>query len=120
VVTTPRAAQRFRNHPGLRPAYEAAAGVVGDMGCRRVGLVLGWDGWEYPLWPLLRARLDPGLRIEHVLVQNTSRRFARPDPGAPCALVVVEPGLGDMVTWQGRAFVRRWESGPVRVYAPSP
>jgi hypothetical protein len=120
VVTTPRAAQRFRNHPGLRPAYEAAAGVVGDTGCRRVGLILGWDGWEYPLWTLLRARLDPGLRIEHVLVQNASRRFASPEADAPCALVAVEPGLGDTVSWRGRAFVQRWESGPIRVYAPSP
>ncbi len=120
VVTMPRAAQRFRNHPGLRPAYEAAAGVVGDMECRRVGLILGWDGWEYPLWPLLRARLGPGLRIEHVLVQNASRRFAPPDAGAPCALVVVEPGHEDRVTWRGRAFVQRWGSGPVRVYRPSP
>ena len=120
VITMPRAAQRFRNHPGLQPVYEAAAGVVGDMGCRRVGLVLGWDGWEYPLWPLLRARLGPGLRIEHALVQNVSRRFALPVAGAPCALLVVEPGLGGTLSWQGRTFVERWSSGPVRVYEPAP
>jgi hypothetical protein len=120
VITMPRDAQRFRNHPGLRPAYEAAAGVVGDMGCRRVGLILGWDGWEYPLWPLLRDRLGPGLSMEHVLVQNASRRFAPSGGGAPCALVVVEPRLGDTVIWQGRAFVRRWVSGSIRVYEPSP
>jgi hypothetical protein len=120
VVTTPRDAQRFHNHPGLRPVYESAARVVADMGCRRVGLILGWDGWEYPLWSLLRARLGPGLRIEHVRVANASRRFAPLVSGAQCALLAVEPGLGDTVSWQGRTFVQHWVSGPVRVYEPSP
>jgi hypothetical protein len=120
VITMPRDAQRFRNHPGLQPVYEGATGVVGEMGCRRIGLVLGWDGWEYPLWPLLRARLGPGLRIEHVLVQNASRRFARPEAAAPCSLLVVEPRLEGAVSWRGRTFVERWSSGPVRVYEPAP
>jgi hypothetical protein len=100
--------------------YESAARVVADMGCRRVGLILGWDGWEYPLWSLLRARLGPGLRIEHVRVANASRRFAPLVSGAQCALLAVEPGLGDTVSWQGRTFVQHWVSGPVRVYEPSP
>jgi hypothetical protein len=120
VITMPRDAQRFRNHPGLQPVYEGATGVVGEMGCRRIGLVLGWDGWEYPLWPLLRARLGPGLRIEHALVQNASRRFARPEAAAPCSLLVVEPRLEGAVSWRGRTFVERWSSGPVRVYEPAP
>jgi hypothetical protein len=120
VVTTPRDAQRFRNHPGLRPVYESAARVVADMGCRRVGLILGWDGWEYPLWPLLRDRLGPDLTMQHVRVQNASRRFALPLDGAPCALVVLEPAPAGPVDLEGRPFVERWRAGPVRVYEPGP
>jgi hypothetical protein len=120
VVTTPRDVQRFRNHPGLRPVYEAAAGVVGDMGCGRVGLILGSDGWEYPLWPLLQARVGPGLRIAHVQVRNGSRRFAPAVSSPPCAVLRVEPSPEGAVVWQGRTFVERWRAGPVRVYEPAP
>jgi hypothetical protein len=120
VVTMPRAAQRFRNHPGLQPVYEAAAGVVEGMGCKRVGLVFGGDGWEYPLWPLLRTRLGDGLRMEHVLVQNASARFAAPVASAPCALLVVGQDIGRVVDWQGRTFVERWQWRPVRVYGAEP
>jgi hypothetical protein len=120
VVTMPRAAQRFRNHPQLQPAYEAAANVVEGMGCKRVGLILGGDGWEYPLWPLLQARLGEGLRMEHVLVQNASTRFAAPVRPAPCALLVVGQDIGKAVDWQGRTFVERWRWSPVRVYGPEP
>ena len=120
VVIMPRAAQRFRNHPKLQPVYEAAAGVVEGMGCKRVGLIFGGDGWEYPLWPLLKARLGEGLQMEHVLVQNASARFAAPMSSAPCALLVVGQDIGSTVDWQGRTFVERWQWNPVRVYRPEP
>jgi hypothetical protein len=119
VLTMPRTAQRFRNHPKLQPVYEAAVGVVGDMRCPRVGLVLGWDDLEYPFWPLLRARLGPELRMEHVLVRNASARLGPPAAGAPCALLVVGDTVDGPVDWQGRAFVERWRWPPVRVYQPA-
>lgn len=100
--------------------YEAAAGVVSDMRCARVGLILGWDDLEYPFWPLLRARLGPDLRMKHVLVQNASGRLAALVSGAPCALLVVGHSLDGPVTWQGRTFVERWGWTPVRVYGFEP
>jgi hypothetical protein len=120
VVTTPRDAQRFRNHPGLRPVYEAAADAVAGLRCDRVGLILGWDGWEYPLWPLLRARVGAGLRMEHVLVRNVSGRLAPDVPHVPCALLAVGQGAGATVVWQGRTFVERWRREPVAVYGAAP
>jgi hypothetical protein len=120
VVTMPRTAQRFRNHPQLRPVYEAAAGVVERMECKQVGLILGGDGWEYPLWPLLRARLGEDLRMEHVLVQNASARFGAPAPPAPCVVLAVGRDAEGAIRWQGRVFVKRWQWTPVRVYRPEP
>ena len=120
VLTLSREAQRFRNHPKLQPVYGAAADVVRDMRCARVGLVLDWDGFEYPLWPLLRARIGEAVRLEHVLVQNASARLAAAAPGAPCALLVIGRQLDGSVSWQGRTFVERWQWTPVRVYRPEP
>ena len=120
VLTTPRVAQRFRNHPQLQPVYEAAADLVRDMRCRRVGMVFGWDGPEYPLWPLLQARLGNDVRLEHALVENASGRLAPPQADAPCALIVVGRDRDGLLVWRGRSFVERWRLTPVRVYAPSP
>jgi hypothetical protein len=120
VLTMPRMAQRFRNHPQLQPVYAAAADLVGDMGCRRVGTVFGWDGPEYPIWPLLEARLGRGVRLEHVLVENASGRLASPFEDAPCALIVVGRDRDGPLAWRGRSFVERWRWPPVRVYAPGP
>jgi hypothetical protein len=120
VLTMPRTAQRFRNHPQLQPVYEAAVDVLSDMRCKHVGLVLGGDDWEYPFWPLLRARLGPDLRVEHVLVQNASGWLAALVPGAPCALIVTGHGLDRTIAWQGRTFVERWGWTPVRVYGAEP
>ena len=88
--------------------------------CKRVGLVLGRDDWEYPFWPLLRARAGPELWMEHVLVQNASAQFAAPLPGAPCVLLAVGRELDGSVSCQGRTFVERWRWTPVRVYRPEP
>lgn len=118
VVTMPRVTQRFRNHPQLQPVYETAADLVRDMGCRRVGMVLDWDSPEYPLWPLLEARLGRDVRLEHALVENVSARLTPPLADAPCALIVVGREPDGSLAWRGRTFVERWRRAPVRVYAP--
>ena len=120
VLTMPRTAQQFRNHPKLQPVYEAATGVVGDMRCTRVGLVLGWDDLEYPFWPLLRARVGSEFRMEHVLVQNASARLEPSVSSVPCALLVVGREVDSSLAWRGRMFVEHWRWQPVRVYRPQP
>ncbi len=120
VFTTPRTAQRFRNHPQLQPVYEAAADLVRDMGCKRVGMVFGWDGPEYPLWSLLQARIGREVRLEHALVENASERLEPPLAAAPCAVVVVGRDRDGPLAWRGRSFVERWRWTPVRVYGPVP
>jgi hypothetical protein len=120
VFTTPRVAQRFRNHPQLQPVYEAAADLVRDMRCEHVGMVFGWDGPEYPLWPILEARLGRNMRLEHALVENASARLAPSQADAPCALVVVGRDRDRPFVWRGRSFLERWHRPPVRVYGPAP
>ena len=120
VLTLPREAQRFRNHPKLHPVYGAAVDVVRDMRCARVGLVLGWDGFEYPFWPLLRTRIGEAVRLEHVRVENASGRLARSFADRPCAVLVVGRDPDGPLAWGGWTFVERWRWTPVRVYAPEP
>src|SRR5262245_214258 len=105
VLTLPRSVQRFRNRPQLQAVYEAAADALTGLRCQRVGLVLGGDGWEYPFWPVLRARFGDGLRMDHALVENPSARFAPRDRVAPCALLVVGREIEPAVLSPGDRFV---------------
>ncbi|MDG6100820.1 glycosyltransferase family 39 protein [Dactylosporangium aurantiacum] len=68
VLTTPQLEQRFIREPGWQGDYEWAAAAVRGAGARRVGLVQGYNTWEYPWWILLRGTrivsmqsLQPGL-----------------------------------------------------------
>ncbi len=46
---------RFQRRPQWLADYEWAAAAVRATGARRVGLVQGYDTWEYPWWVLLRG-----------------------------------------------------------------
>src|SRR5207253_1002642 len=46
---------RFQRRPEWLADYEWVAGAVRASGARRVGLVQGYDTWEYPWWLLLRG-----------------------------------------------------------------
>ena len=44
--------------------------------CQDIGLILGIDGWEYPIWVALQQYGSPSLRIRHVGITNISRKPA--------------------------------------------
>lgn len=81
ILRTPRTEQYFFQRPELLSPYRQAAAAVRAERCDTVGLWMGLDEWEYPLWVLLDG--PPRPRIEHVHVTNVSASTApeeRPDP----------------------------------------
>ena len=86
IFRVPRAVQYFTNNATLLAPYTSAAERFAQLDCDHVGLIIPHDGWEYPLWVLLKAR-RPGLTIEHVDVQNYTSSYARPID--PCGLLQV-------------------------------
>jgi len=93
IFDTPWLDQMFYSFSGhsssTERAYAAAAQVIGRHNCGDVGLILGWNDWEDPLWKLIRAPMNHIRRIEHVAVQNRSAALASSYPGfTPCAIVV--------------------------------
>ena len=83
----PKLAQYFYKRPTLVQQYVPIAAAINAQGCRQIGLVLGEDDWEYPLWALLKLS-RPGLRIEHVQVGNASQHLPYPlGPFSPCAVI---------------------------------
>jgi 4-amino-4-deoxy-L-arabinose transferase-like glycosyltransferase len=83
ILTANRKAQYFVNNPAMWWPYAAAARYIRKSGARNVGLKLGKDEWEYPLWVLLKGEDGKMPRLEHVGVENRSGtiglRGFRPD-----------------------------------------
>jgi hypothetical protein len=69
----------------LEPPYSHMVGAIQDAGCRQVGLALGGNSAEYPLWVMLGAPRS-GVRLEWLVGGTPSARFAAPD-FVPCAVV---------------------------------
>jgi hypothetical protein len=120
VLNTPRIHQSFQsfgNHPSQRElGYVGAAEFLRARKCADVGVLLGWDDWEHPLWVLLASGRG---RIEHVAVTNSSARLEGRRPAfAPCGIVVAVHTVAESVELDGRSYCISW-SGPVlKVFLP--
>lgn len=71
-----RFAGYFRNNRGLYAEYNEVCGYLENAGQGVLGLVLGGDSYEYPIW----ARLDDHIgEICHIMVQNESAKYEKDD-----------------------------------------
>jgi hypothetical protein len=111
VFNTGRIEQYFRQGPGIRAEYIGATSFIRSSGCNQVGLMLGWDDYEYPLWALLPQAREGG-RMEHVGVTNSSSLLVTRWPRfTPCAVVVVRGPGEETLELDGRAYQRAWSGG---------
>jgi len=108
----------FKNQEQALGPYQSAVDSIVYEKVSQIGLVLGPDSWEYPIWRLLRDRkLDYSVRIEHVAPAGSSHwplgTFA-PDVlfwshgEAPASLAI-----------DGKVFLRNGPPGAVAVFYPS-
>ena len=73
-------------HDALADSWIEAARLVGETGCRDVGIDVELEHFEYPMMALLGA--GTGARtVRYVGVTNRSASTARPGVGEPCAVV---------------------------------
>jgi hypothetical protein len=64
----------FINRPNLYTDYSAAAKIIMDEGVEEVGLCLGYDDYEYPLFVLVGRHASRGIpRFRHVGVTDLSK-----------------------------------------------
>ena len=89
VFTTARTALAFANRPEMLGPYVSAAEYIKRSGVRDVGLILGGDTWEYPLWVLLDDDAGGVPRIENVDVTNSTGTTAVPSKCFAPGLVLV-------------------------------
>lgn len=95
IFNTDRTSLLFIHRPNLEAPFRGAALFLTDHRCFQVGLIRGWDDWEYPLWTLLQDARAQQLRIQHEQVTNESAALLSREPFrsfTPCATVTVEGG----------------------------
>lgn len=73
LLTTDRNQLYFVNNPGLYKQYEQIAKDIVRQNATNIGLVLGRDTWEYPLWVMIKQLSPSPVRLEHTDVENLSR-----------------------------------------------
>lgn len=122
ILTDPREQQYFVNNPGYYYSYRKAAEQLSKGTCRDVGLVMGGDSWEYPLWALL-DNMGGKFRMEHVLVNNPSAALSRRKPFSEfhaCALVSDRPDPGPRIVLDGKDFMLARKLTFLSVYQKDP
>lgn len=97
ILTTSRIQQYFRNRPHIKTFYEEATQLIVDRDCHSIGLQIGGDDWEYPLWVLLHRNQNNKYHINHVNVHNVSGTILHGDYN-PCVLINIGKGGRVIVT----------------------
>jgi hypothetical protein len=89
--------RRFTNRPELKKAYVNATNAVLKNNCRDIGLYIGGDSWDYPLWVISHKKTPyEQVRFRSVNVENASKEIIlnENEEFVPCAIFVVErPGV---------------------------
>jgi len=92
ILRKTRASQRYVRG-SVRGSFEKAALMAAFHRCDQIGLQLGGNGWEYPVWVEFTRALNRQPRIEHYGVQNVSASLA-PQDFTPCLILESRPDRG--------------------------
>jgi hypothetical protein len=103
ILVVPRVSQYFVGGPERESPYIQAATAVRAAGCERIGLDIGPDGWDYPLWVLLRDATHTAVAIEYVNVSNLSSVLDA-YPFTPCAVIATVGDAANGLTLHGQGF----------------
>jgi hypothetical protein len=128
VWTQPREKLYFTERPErfFYDRYVAAADILAKEHAESIGLVIGEDSWEYPLWILLRARLPRMPQIRHIVPPETAEGLpAIPPAFVPEYLFVLERRLAwekqDEITddpLHAKRLWLAWEKNPDEIKPP--
>ncbi|NJL47920.1 MAG: hypothetical protein HC929_11080 [Leptolyngbyaceae cyanobacterium SM2_5_2] len=83
ILTLPRDEIYFSGaRSELAAPYRQVVAVLADRQCQRIGLHIGQDDWEYPLWVLLSRQFGQGFALQHVGVANESAQWPSSFPAS--------------------------------------
>lgn len=122
IFKTPRVEQYFKNRPELQQPYIQAVQFLNSKQCDKVGLMMGQDTWEYPLWMIMQQYLENEYTIRHVNVFNASsvKEELSENNFKPCGLIYMYSERSklqkvEQIKYNNDTFVQGWDLAPVSV-----
>ena len=110
----PREYKYFYNRPPSLISTKAISDAIVRSGCHEIGFDIGEDTWEYPFWAYLKNKVSP-LRIEHVLVNNSSKALSYPlGPFMPCQIVSGQNAAS--IDYEGKKYLNVGGSVDLSLY----
>lgn len=101
-VTDNREIKLFANKPFLPEEYKAVSAEIRNSGFKNIGLILGHDDWEYPVF---RNNYTKVLRPIHIKVENISGKLPHPFSGVDCIVsTTLDTGA---LEYMGKRFVNQ-------------
>ncbi|MEH1921218.1 hypothetical protein [Nostoc sp.] len=124
IFQTTRTEQYFSNRPYLKGTYTGAVEFLNSKKCSNIGLLMGNDPWEYPLWVLLQQNNQEVVKIQHVNVTNISASLEKQDSYKdfqPCGIIAMETKKSKQnksleVNFKGKTYTRSWDSPELGVF----
>jgi hypothetical protein len=101
----------FCNQPDIREQYFAAADILAKDNADSIGLVIGGDSWEYPLWALLRTRMKIMPAIRHIVPPETAK--GPPDDSSPVFVPRFLFVLDQKLAWEKQEDI---QGAPIRLF----
>lgn len=106
-----RSERYFRNNSGITKEYVNACSVIENLGCERVGLMLGEDTYSYPIMYMLKHDVK---RIEHIAVSNETQKYEDLAYTPDCIISVGD--LGDWTEFRNNYYERIYAGEALNVY----
>lgn len=80
----------------LKVPYHAAVDAINQHHCQSIGILLGEADWEYPLWVLLKSKLQQPFQLKHINIRNVSKRLTPEFPEAQLCAVVTSKNINNV------------------------
>ena len=107
----------FRAQPELQSSISNLSDVVRKQRCGRIGLIMGEDDWEYPLWHLLRNSKGVRPHLMHAAceVKEFPHKQIEQEENA-CMLIWFDAPAEAEVLCYGRSYQEIFREGKIALF----
>jgi 4-amino-4-deoxy-L-arabinose transferase-like glycosyltransferase len=124
ILKISRIEQYFSNRPYLKETYTGAVEFLNSEKCSNIGLSMGNDPWEYPLWVIWQQNKQERIQIQHINVNNISALREKEYPYKefiPCGIISMETKRSKQekrqeISFKNKIYVRVWDSPDLGVF----